>query len=218
MFKRGEQALPGLIYGLHAEMDSDADPGLPNPATIGVEDWRNGGEEGIKEDYEEETTNKKEGEVSPPWNLKKRRAVCKALITDSDGNQYKEKGLGEENGVRPKFNSTLSKKEVEVPETFRDRSIEVTKDIYDIPDAAENGKDGFKERSDLHERTEEDGCTTPRSGKYRIPVSSVCPPPPRRKSKVVTVRSRDPPRNGYFQPPDLEVLFYAQPRREAAFT
>ncbi|XP_019090311.1 PREDICTED: uncharacterized protein LOC109128444 [Camelina sativa] len=59
----------------------------------------------------------------------------------------------------------------------------------------------------------EEGCTTPRSRMYRIPVASVCPPPPRKKSMVV--RKRDPPMNGYFQPPDLEALFYAQPRREA---
>ncbi|CAF1792982.1 hypothetical protein HID58_092000 [Brassica napus] len=59
----------------------------------------------------------------------------------------------------------------------------------------------------------EEGCTTPRSSKYRIPVSLVCPPPLRKKSMVA--RKRDPPRNGYFQPPDLETLFYAHPRREA---
>nr|VDD18071.1 unnamed protein product [Brassica oleracea] len=68
-------------------------------------------------------------------------------------------------------------------------------------------------RDDLHEKMEEDECTTPRSGEHRIPVSSVCPPPPRKKPKVV--RNRDPPRNGYFQPPDLEALFCAQLRREA---
>ncbi|ESQ40138.1 hypothetical protein EUTSA_v10015202mg [Eutrema salsugineum] len=68
---------------------------------------------------------------------------------------------------------------------------------------------------DVVERTTEmeEGCTTPRSRKCRIPVTSVCPPPPRKKSMVV--RRRDPPMNGYFQPPDLETLFYAQPRREA---
>nr|AAM62581.1 unknown [Arabidopsis thaliana] len=60
----------------------------------------------------------------------------------------------------------------------------------------------------------EEGCTTPRSTMYRIPVASVCPPPPRKK--LMVVRKRDPPRNGYFQPPDLETLFYAQPRREAS--
>ncbi|KAG2322605.1 hypothetical protein Bca52824_015818 [Brassica carinata] len=76
----------------------------------------NGGEKGIEEvkedDYGEEKRNKKEGEVSPPWNLRKRRAAaCKAPFRDSD--QNKEKGFGEENGVRPKFISTLLKKEVE---------------------------------------------------------------------------------------------------------
>ncbi|CAN6867362.1 unnamed protein product [Brassica oleracea var. botrytis] len=30
----------------------------------------------------------------------------------------------------------------------------------------------------------EEGCTTPRSSKYRIPVSLVCPPPPRKKSMI----------------------------------
>lgn len=60
---------------------------------------------------------------------------------------------------------------------------------------------------------EEEGCTTQGSGKYTNPVSSVCPPPARKKSMVV--RKRDQPRNGYFQPPDQEALIYAQPRREA---
>ncbi|CAN7120452.1 unnamed protein product, partial [Brassica rapa subsp. narinosa] len=38
------------------------------------------------------------------------------------------------------------------------------------------------------ERTSEmvdEGCTTPRSTKYRIPMSLVCPLPPRKKSMVV---------------------------------
>ncbi|KFK24706.1 hypothetical protein AALP_AA8G013900 [Arabis alpina] len=34
------------------------------------------------------------------------------------------------------------------------------------------------------EITTEEGCTTPRSGRFRIPVTSVCPPPPRKKSTV----------------------------------
>ncbi|KAH0919725.1 hypothetical protein HID58_027385 [Brassica napus] len=75
-----------------------------------------GGAEGIEEeakgeDHEEEKTSKKEGEreVSPPWNLRKRRAACKAPATDSEGIQKEE----EENGVRLKFNPTLTKKEVE---------------------------------------------------------------------------------------------------------
>lgn len=70
-----------------------------------------GGAEGIEEAKEEEKTSKKEGEreVSPPWNLRKRRAACKAPATDSEGIQKEE----EENGVRLKFNPTLTKKEVE---------------------------------------------------------------------------------------------------------
>ncbi|XP_009105379.1 uncharacterized protein LOC103831248 isoform X2 [Brassica rapa] len=119
-----------------------------------------GGAEGIEEAKEEEKTSKKEGEreVSPPWNLRKRRAACKAPATDSEGIQ--------ENGVRPKFNPTLTKKEVE--DDFiamtghkpprrpkkRPRNVqkqidrlhpasyfaEVTEDLYDVPDVAENGK------------------------------------------------------------------------------
>ncbi|KAJ4874561.1 hypothetical protein Rs2_39579 [Raphanus sativus] len=119
---------------------------------------------GEEDDYEEEKTNKKEREmeVSPSWNLRKRRAACKeAPVTDSGGNNQKD-----EKGVRPKFNSTLSKKEVE--DDFmamvghppprrpkkRPRNVqkridslypafyfgEVKEDIYDVPDASENGK------------------------------------------------------------------------------
>ncbi|CAA6655004.1 unnamed protein product [Spirodela intermedia] len=41
------------------------------------------------------------------------------------------------------------------------------------------------------------------------------PPPPRKKPVVFTKR-REPPKNGYFQPPDLEALFKLVPRREAS--
>ncbi|KAK4833509.1 hypothetical protein QYF36_006212 [Acer negundo] len=58
---------------------------------------------------------------------------------------------------------------------------------------------------------EEETCTTPK--KHRIPVLSVCPPPPKKKS--VSGKKRDPPKNGYFQPPDLDSLFTMPPRREA---
>ncbi|KAJ0088642.1 cyclin-dependent protein kinase inhibitor SMR4-like [Pistacia vera] len=57
---------------------------------------------------------------------------------------------------------------------------------------------------------EEEGCTTP---KLRIPAASVCPPPPRKKSMVE--KKRDPPKNGYFQPPDLDALFAMPVRRQA---
>ncbi|EOY07489.1 hypothetical protein QUC31_011310 [Theobroma cacao] len=56
----------------------------------------------------------------------------------------------------------------------------------------------------------EEGCTTP---KHRIPVAFHCPPPPRKKSPGGA--KREPPKNGYFQPPDLDSLFTLQPRREA---
>ncbi|XP_010415454.1 PREDICTED: uncharacterized protein LOC104701455 isoform X2 [Camelina sativa] len=56
-----------------------------------------------------------------PWNLRKRRAACKAPVPRVDSNQYK--GLGvEENkrvvkdsvsGVKMRFEDTLSKKEIE---------------------------------------------------------------------------------------------------------
>ncbi|KAJ4704653.1 Cyclin-dependent kinase inhibitor [Melia azedarach] len=58
---------------------------------------------------------------------------------------------------------------------------------------------------------EDEGCTTP---KHRIiPVSSVCPPPPKKKS--VSPKKRDPPKNGFFQPPDLDAFFAMPLRREA---
>ncbi|KAK6929362.1 hypothetical protein RJ641_005567 [Dillenia turbinata] len=59
----------------------------------------------------------------------------------------------------------------------------------------------------------EEGCKTPRHGGCRIPAASVCPPAPRKK--MVCTKRRDPPKNGYFQPPDLESLFVISPRREA---
>ncbi|KAK2984335.1 hypothetical protein RJ640_009364 [Escallonia rubra] len=59
----------------------------------------------------------------------------------------------------------------------------------------------------------EDGCSTPKQGAYRIPVATECPPPPR-KSRPGSVKQRCPPKNGYFQPPDLETFFAMASRRE----
>ncbi|CAM0877431.1 unnamed protein product [Alopecurus aequalis] len=69
---------------------------------------------------------------------------------------------------------------------------------------------------------EEQGWETPRREECRIPVVPPCPPPPPRK-KHVTVElgraapRREPPKGGYFQPPDIESLFrLAPPRRQYA--
>ncbi|XP_041026383.1 cyclin-dependent protein kinase inhibitor SMR4 [Juglans microcarpa x Juglans regia] len=59
---------------------------------------------------------------------------------------------------------------------------------------------------EVDERSE-DGCMTPRHSQYQIPAISVCPPPPKKKS--ASRRLQDPPKNGYFQPPDLDSLFAA---------
>ncbi|MBA0872469.1 hypothetical protein Goshw_014515 [Gossypium schwendimanii] len=48
----------------------------------------------------------------------------------------------------------------------------------------------------------EEGCTTP---KHLMPEAFQCPPPPRKKSRGES--KREPPKNGYFQPPDLDSLF-----------
>ncbi|PON38594.1 cyclin-dependent kinase inhibitor [Parasponia andersonii] len=55
----------------------------------------------------------------------------------------------------------------------------------------------------------EEDCTTPKRRECRIPQASVCPPPPKKKS--VSGTKRQPPKNGYFQPPDLDSLFAAHP-------
>ncbi|MBA0572230.1 hypothetical protein Golob_002587 [Gossypium lobatum] len=48
----------------------------------------------------------------------------------------------------------------------------------------------------------EEGCTTP---KHLMLEAFQCPPPPRKKSRGES--KREPPKNGYFQPPDLDSLF-----------
>lgn len=59
----------------------------------------------------------------------------------------------------------------------------------------------------------EEGCVTPRHGGCRIPATLQCPPPP--KKKPLYLKQREPPKESYFQPPDLEVLFAMKPRRKA---
>ncbi|XP_062006722.1 cyclin-dependent protein kinase inhibitor SMR4 [Rosa rugosa] len=62
------------------------------------------------------------------------------------------------------------------------------------------------------ERCDED-CTTPKRRECRIPESSMCPPAPRKKV-AGDQNKRDPPKNGYFQPPDLDSLFNMLPRTQ----
>ncbi|KAF6150328.1 hypothetical protein GIB67_034027 [Kingdonia uniflora] len=59
----------------------------------------------------------------------------------------------------------------------------------------------------------EEGCKTPRN--RRIPTTLVCPPTPKKKSQ--NGRKQEPPKNGYFQPPDLEVLFSLPQRRRGVW-
>lgn len=60
----------------------------------------------------------------------------------------------------------------------------------------------------------EDECRTPRREACRIPVVPPCPAAPKKKKKAVYAK-RDPPKNGFFQPPELEALFATVPRKEA---
>ncbi|GJM97093.1 hypothetical protein PR202_ga13994 [Eleusine coracana subsp. coracana] len=72
---------------------------------------------------------------------------------------------------------------------------------------------------------EEEGWQTPRREDCRIPVVPPCPAAPPRKKPVPIPelgggKRRDPPKGGYFQPPDLESLFVLVPprRHQAAST
>ncbi|XP_056861899.1 cyclin-dependent protein kinase inhibitor SMR5 [Raphanus sativus] len=53
------------------------------------------------------------------------------------------------------------------------------------------------------------GCTTPTREECRIPAYPPCPPPLRRKRSIHFGKKTGPPKNGYFQPPDLELFFTA---------
>ncbi|XP_055962383.1 cyclin-dependent protein kinase inhibitor SMR4-like [Mercurialis annua] len=64
------------------------------------------------------------------------------------------------------------------------------------------------------EESDNDGCATPIRGEFKIPEPKVCPPPPR-KNKFVIGKKREPPKNGYFEPPELELLFTVNSRRQA---
>ncbi|KAF3454674.1 hypothetical protein FNV43_RR05122 [Rhamnella rubrinervis] len=66
-------------------------------------------------------------------------------------------------------------------------------------------------------RVEEDeGCSTPTREEYRIQVGPVPPPPPRKKPAVLPGKKRVRPENGYFEVPDLDMLFAVTPIRRQA--
>lgn len=59
------------------------------------------------------------------------------------------------------------------------------------------------------------GWETPKREECRIPATLPCPAAPR-KAVPDFGKRRTPPKNGYFQPPDLEALFALAPRRQAS--
>ncbi|XAR60632.1 hypothetical protein NMG60_11034085 [Bertholletia excelsa] len=60
---------------------------------------------------------------------------------------------------------------------------------------------------------EEEGCMTPKHGELQIPAAMVCPPPPKKKRHLLNGK-REPPKNGYFHPPELESIFKLLARRQ----
>ncbi|KAM7522169.1 hypothetical protein LguiA_012071 [Lonicera macranthoides] len=60
----------------------------------------------------------------------------------------------------------------------------------------------------------EEGCSTPKRDGSQIPAASVCPPPPKKKPySHLGGGKRKPPENGYFRPPDLDLVFKLRPLR-----
>ncbi|XP_022756612.1 cyclin-dependent protein kinase inhibitor SMR4-like [Durio zibethinus] len=62
---------------------------------------------------------------------------------------------------------------------------------------------------------EQEGWSTPTRRECRIPVVKECPPPPTKKKLFSFGKKREPPKNGYFQPPDLETFFSMVTTRQA---
>ncbi|KAK7276291.1 hypothetical protein RIF29_17430 [Crotalaria pallida] len=60
---------------------------------------------------------------------------------------------------------------------------------------------------------EQEVCRTPVHRSCRIPAAVACPPPPKKKPAVYRAmkRQRVPPKGGYFNPPDLELIFRVAP-------
>lgn len=64
-----------------------------------------------------------------------------------------------------------------------------------------------------------EGCSTPERWECRIPVGLAPPPPPKKKKTTafsIGKKTKEPPKNGYFRPPDLEEIFFKlESRRQA---
>ncbi|KAI3920235.1 hypothetical protein MKX01_017892 [Papaver californicum] len=60
------------------------------------------------------------------------------------------------------------------------------------------------------EGEEEEGCKTPIRDENQIRLNLKCPPPPPKKNKPHGAK-REAPKDGYYQPPDLELLFITPP-------
>ncbi|KAJ9684295.1 hypothetical protein PVL29_016668 [Vitis rotundifolia] len=50
-----------------------------------------------------------------------------------------------------------------------------------------------------------EGCRTPRHSGCLIPAVLACPPAPKKKPFQGKNKKQEMPKNGYFQPPDLEI-------------
>jgi len=61
----------------------------------------------------------------------------------------------------------------------------------------------------------DEACRTPKRASCRIPAAMVCQPAPKKKPPPHTARRRVPPKNGYFVPPDLELIFRVAAASEA---
>ncbi|CAN6695862.1 unnamed protein product [Malus baccata var. baccata] len=64
----------------------------------------------------------------------------------------------------------------------------------------------------------EKGCCTPKRSEFRIPEAVAPPPAPKKKAFWVGKKNKkppQPPKNGYFNPPDLELLFAVTPVQQA---
>ncbi|TQE00431.1 hypothetical protein C1H46_013939 [Malus baccata] len=66
----------------------------------------------------------------------------------------------------------------------------------------------------------EKGCCTPKRSEFRIPEAVAPPPAPKKKAFWVGKKKKNkkppqPPKNGYFNPPDLELLFAVTPVQQA---